>query len=242
VAVLPVVADADNGAVGHRHAARSLDLKEEGVDRVVDPEEFEPPARQRATVDGAAVGIGAEPSALDAAGESLSRRGYRPPAAVAPLNEVLAAGLLGLAGWEPGTPLYDPMCGSGTFVIEAAEIASGLNPGRTRQFAFEKLASFDAAAWDAMKAAAPARGPAVTFFGSDRDAGEKQSHDLRSRVVEGGSDHDEDGDSRTDGGGHAGFVVRMGEDSQQVHLQSGRPGFVGPVGGLTFEDRGKQGR
>ena len=67
--------------------------------------------------------------------------------------------------------VVDPMCGSGTFVIEAADIAAGLNPGRTRHFAFEKLATFDAAAWEAMKAAAPSRVPAGMFFGSDRDAG-----------------------------------------------------------------------
>ena len=63
------------------------------------------------------------------------------------------------------------MCGSGTFVIEAAEIAARLNPGRGRSFAFEKLASFDAEAWAAMRAVRSARELAALCFGSDRDAG-----------------------------------------------------------------------
>ena len=63
------------------------------------------------------------------------------------------------------------MCGSGTFVIEAAEMAAGLNPGRTRHFAFEQLANFDAAAWEKLKGSRAARVPQARFFGSDRDAG-----------------------------------------------------------------------
>ena len=85
---------------------------------------------------------------VDATGAPLSHRGYRPPQAKAPLNEVLAAGLLALSGWRPGTPLIDPMCGSGTFSTEAALWASGLpvQAGR-RQFAFMKWSDFDASAW-----------------------------------------------------------------------------------------------
>jgi putative N6-adenine-specific DNA methylase len=63
------------------------------------------------------------------------------------------------------------MCGSGTFVIEAAEIAARLNPGRARHFAFERLAGFDAAAWEAMRAPKPREAPALRFHGRDRDAG-----------------------------------------------------------------------
>jgi putative N6-adenine-specific DNA methylase len=63
------------------------------------------------------------------------------------------------------------MCGSGTFVIEAAEIAAGLAPGRGRAFAFEALAGFDAAGWEAERAAAAPRTPPPWFFGFDRDAG-----------------------------------------------------------------------
>ena len=62
------------------------------------------------------------------------------------------------------------MCGSGTFVIEAAEIAAGLQAGRSRSFAFEQLVTFDRAGWDALRSVAR-RQPAVRFYGSDRDAG-----------------------------------------------------------------------
>jgi len=63
------------------------------------------------------------------------------------------------------------MCGSGTFVLEAAEIAAGLRPGRGRAFAFERLATFDPAAWAALRAPSPAARPEVTFWGGDRDPG-----------------------------------------------------------------------
>jgi putative N6-adenine-specific DNA methylase len=63
------------------------------------------------------------------------------------------------------------MCGSGTFVIEAAEIAAGLHPGRSRTFAFEKLATFDADAWSRMRSETAANAPAARFYGRDRDPG-----------------------------------------------------------------------
>jgi putative N6-adenine-specific DNA methylase len=63
------------------------------------------------------------------------------------------------------------MCGSGTFVIEAAEMAAGMHPGRSRHFAFEQLATFDAAAWGEMRSASNTLKPAVHFYGSDRDPG-----------------------------------------------------------------------
>ena len=74
-------------------------------------------------------------------------------------------------GYDGTEPVLDPMCGSGTFVIEAAEIAAGLKPGRTRHFAFEQLAGFDAAAWQRLRAPGGAMTPAVRFYGSDHDAG-----------------------------------------------------------------------
>jgi len=85
---------------------------------------------------------------LDTSGEALFKRGYRKEQGEAPLRENLAAGILKLAGWEPGMPLLDPMCGSGTFLIEAALMALNIAPGAERWFAFEKLKNFDAAAWD----------------------------------------------------------------------------------------------
>lgn len=83
--------------------------------------------------------------ALDSSGESLHRRGYRQEATEAPLNEVLAAGMILLTGWKGQCDLVDPMCGSGTIPIEAALIAQNIAPGVFRkEFAFEKWPDFDA--------------------------------------------------------------------------------------------------
>ena len=68
------------------------------------------------------------------------------------MRETLAALFLRQCGYDGSEPVLDPMCGAGTFVIEAAEIAARLNPGRLRRFAFEQLASFDAEAWQQMRA------------------------------------------------------------------------------------------
>ncbi len=82
---------------------------------------------------------------LDSSGESLHRRGYRQEAVEAPLNEVLAAGMILMTGWRGETDFIDPMCGSGTLPIEAALIAKNIAPGVFRQgYAFEKWPDFDA--------------------------------------------------------------------------------------------------
>lgn len=81
---------------------------------------------------------------LDSSGESLHKRGYRVAQTEAPINEVLAAGILLKAGYNGDRPLVDPMCGSGTFLIEAALIAANINPGvYRRSFAFEQWKDFD---------------------------------------------------------------------------------------------------
>jgi putative N6-adenine-specific DNA methylase len=86
---------------------------------------------------------------LDSSGESLHKRGYRVANTQAPINEALAAGMLLLAGWNGQSDFYDPMCGSGTLLIEAALIARNIAPGVYRQgFAFEKWADFDADLWE----------------------------------------------------------------------------------------------
>ncbi len=74
---------------------------------------------------------------VDTSGELLHMRGYRQEIGRAPMRETLAAGMLRLARYDPGLPLWDVMCGSGTRVIEAAELAAGLAPGRNRMFAFD---------------------------------------------------------------------------------------------------------
>lgn len=88
---------------------------------------------------------------LDTSGEALFKRGVRLYTNIAPLRENLAAGILKIAGWQPGTPLLDPMCGSGTFLIEAAMMSLNIAPGIRRAFAFEKLKNFDAAKWNDMR-------------------------------------------------------------------------------------------
>lgn len=81
---------------------------------------------------------------LDSSGESLHKRGYRVAQTEAPINEVLAAGIILRSGWRGDCPLVDPMCGSGTFLIEAALIAANINPGIFRKhFAFENWRDFD---------------------------------------------------------------------------------------------------
>lgn len=86
---------------------------------------------------------------LDSSGESLHKRGYRVAQTEAPINEVLAAGILLKAGWNGQCPLVDPMCGSGTFLIEAALIAANINPGVYRKsFAFEQWSDFDEELFD----------------------------------------------------------------------------------------------
>jgi putative N6-adenine-specific DNA methylase len=88
---------------------------------------------------------------LDTSGEALFKRSVRLHTNIAPLRENLAAGILKLAGWQPGIPLLDPMCGSGTFLIEAAQMTLGIAPGIGRNFAFEKLKNFDAAKWGELR-------------------------------------------------------------------------------------------
>ncbi|MEM7644231.1 MAG: class I SAM-dependent RNA methyltransferase [Pseudomonadota bacterium] len=109
--------------------------------------------------------------AVDTSGEPLHRRGYKEAVGKAPLRETLAALILRACGYRGQEPVFDPMCGSGTFVIEAAEIAAGLRPGRSRGFAFEHLASFDPDAWAALRDTPPPPLSDLAFHGSDRDAG-----------------------------------------------------------------------
>ncbi len=108
---------------------------------------------------------------IDTTGESLHKRGFKEGVAKAPMRETMAAMFLAQCGFDGTQAVLDPMCGSGTFVIEAAEIALGLKPGRERSFAFEQLAGFDAKAWAAMRLPGPLRTTTARFVGSDRDAG-----------------------------------------------------------------------
>ena len=108
---------------------------------------------------------------LDTSGEALFKRGWRRETQDAPLRENLAAGILLLAGYTGDTPLFDPMCGSGTLLIEAADIALNRAPGRGRSFAFPKLNGFVPNNWATLLEAARAAERRVTslpIHGSDR--------------------------------------------------------------------------
>jgi putative N6-adenine-specific DNA methylase len=107
---------------------------------------------------------------LDTSGDALFKRGYRSVTGEAPLRENLAAGILRLAGWQPQTPLLDPMCGSGTFLTEAGMIALDMAPGLNRSFGFEKLQGFDQKAWQALREKAQERKKIsikTNIYGSD---------------------------------------------------------------------------
>ncbi len=108
---------------------------------------------------------------IDTSGAPLYQRGLRQKTVEAPLKENVAAGILRLSGWQPGTPLLDPMCGSGTFLVEAAQIALNIAPGAGgRSFGFQRLKNFRLEVWkDLLEAAQDAEKPAqhAQIYGSD---------------------------------------------------------------------------
>jgi putative N6-adenine-specific DNA methylase len=106
---------------------------------------------------------------IDTSGEPLFKRGWRADKGDAPLKETLAAAMLAASGWQPEQPLYDPCCGSGTIVIEAAQIAANMAPGLQRQFAFERLLPYQAHVFEALfeQARAAETRPELALFGSD---------------------------------------------------------------------------
>lgn len=104
---------------------------------------------------------------LDTTGEALHRRGHKTFVGKAPLRETMAAAFLYEMGFDGSQTVVDPMCGSGTFVLEAAEIAAGLVPGRSRHFAFEQMVGGIVP----VLPDSAAQTPSVRFFGSDRNDG-----------------------------------------------------------------------
>lgn len=110
--------------------------------------------------------------ALDTSGDGLHKRGYRAEAGAAPLTETLAAALVALSFWKPGRLLLDPLCGSGTILIEAAMIGRNMAPGLRRSFAAERWPALDQAVWAAERAAAEAaidHTAELAIMGSDHD-------------------------------------------------------------------------
>jgi len=109
---------------------------------------------------------------LDTSGAPLYQRGFRDVSVIAPLRENLAAGIIMLSGWKPGTPFLDPMCGSGTFLIEAAMMAVNQPPGLKRHFGFQYLKSFDETLWKKIEREAIDQMKPIEFleiYGSDMD-------------------------------------------------------------------------
>ena len=108
---------------------------------------------------------------VDTSGTLLHKRGHKEAMAKAPMRETMAALFLRQCGYSGKEPVLDPMCGSGTFILEAAEMALGLKPGRSRSFAFQHLKSFDQGQWVAMRESSQVGQTDVGFYGFDRDAG-----------------------------------------------------------------------
>jgi putative N6-adenine-specific DNA methylase len=109
---------------------------------------------------------------LDTSGAPLYQRGFRDVSVIAPLRENLAAGIIMLSGWKPGAPFLDPMCGSGTFLIEAAMMAVNQPPGLKRTFGFQQLKSFDETIWKKIETEAKHQMKPNEFleiYGSDMD-------------------------------------------------------------------------
>ncbi len=109
---------------------------------------------------------------VDTSGDALYQRGNRKASIEAPLRENLAAGILQLSGWQVGQPLFDPMCGSGTFLLEAAMMALNIAPGLKRNFGFEKLKNFESDTWKKIKNSALKNVKPNLFqkiYGSDSD-------------------------------------------------------------------------
>ncbi len=107
---------------------------------------------------------------IDTSGAPLYQRGLRQKTVDAPLKENVAAGILRLSGWQPGTPLIDPMCGSGTFLVEAAQMALNIAPGAGRDFGFQRLKNFRLDEWkELLDSAMDAEKPAAKaqIYGSD---------------------------------------------------------------------------
>ena len=115
-------------------------------------------------IDGARVTI-----SLNSSGESLHKRGWRVATTEAPINEVLAAGIILKSGWKGDTPFVDPMCGSGTFLVEAALIAAGIKPGSFRKsWPFVLWKDWDPELFDSVLNEGPEPGePAFKIYGTD---------------------------------------------------------------------------
>lgn len=149
------------------HAGAAAERLEAAITEALGPAKAEvPPVTVKLRIDNDLCTV-----SLDTSGAPLHKRGHKEAVNKAPLRETMAALMLRACGFKGREPVVDPMCGSGTLVIEAAEIAAGLMPGRDRRFAFEQFAPFDADAWQALRDRRRPPVSACRMTGSDRDAG-----------------------------------------------------------------------
>jgi putative N6-adenine-specific DNA methylase len=166
---------------------------------------------------------------IDTSGEPLFKRGWREDKGDAPLKETLAAAMIAATGWTADLPLYDPCCGSGTVLIEAAQIACRIPPGMQRRFAFEKLLPYQAHVWSAIKeeAASARQKSAAAIFGSD----------VSHRMVDFAQ-------RNAERAGVAGAVQLRGGDALQRMPPSERPGvmLLNPPYGERIAAAGSAGR
>lgn len=153
-----------NSKIYHDRAARQR-IGRAISETVGAPVEAEAPLRVLARIEDDLVTL-----SLDTSGEPLHRRGYKEAVGKAPMRETLAALFLRACGYDGREPVLDPMCGSGTFVIEAAGIAAGLMPGRWRDFALDLLREGVVPPADALPEGRPVA-EGLRFYGSDRDDG-----------------------------------------------------------------------
>jgi len=160
---------ADSGIRDARWAALSVkdglvDGQRERYGRRADVDRQDPDLHLRLRLHGTEATL-----LLDTSGEPLDHRGYRAVSAAAPVREQLAAACVLASGWDGTGPVVDPLCGSGTLLIEAAWLALGRAPGSLRlRWAFERLPGFDAAAFARLRREPlPAPGPGVRLYGND---------------------------------------------------------------------------
>ena len=149
---------------------------------------------------------------LDSSGESLHKRGYRPVQSRAPINEALAAALIQRTGWHGEVPFVDPLCGSGTLVIEAAWLALNRPPGLTRKrFGFQGWMNYDVALWGKLRDEAR--------DGISKNVTKVYGSDARSDAISMASEN-----ARAAGVGH---LVRFDRyDVRDLRLPEGPPGVI----------------